>query len=167
VQKTTANIQALQESLSQSITLYAQSAQQRLPVSVSEKLQVIQSTTSDRLQTITQQVSTQVQQLVDYIKTQSKSETPEWLKARVLSLVEIANKQIEIVRGQYSRADISSLDKAKNVAQALQSQVLPILQNIQSQLNYYTEAARQKAQADLKFPLGYLGLGYSAKVAQA
>ncbi|KAI8885693.1 hypothetical protein K501DRAFT_284124 [Backusella circina FSU 941] len=167
VQKTTANIQALQESLAQSITLYAQSAQQHLPLSVTEKLQVIHSTTTDRLQNITQQVSTQVQQLVDYIKTQSKTETPEWLKARVLSLVEIANKQIEIIRAQFSRVDISSLDKAKNVAQALQSQVLPILQNIQSQLNYYTEAARQKAQTDLKFPLEYLGLTYSAKVAQA
>lgn len=167
VQKTTANIQILQETLVQSITLYAQQAQQRLPPAVTERLQVLHATTNDRLQGLTQQVSTQLLQVITYVKVQS-NETPEWLKTRVSSLVEIANKQIELVRAQYAREDITSLDKAKNVAQALQSQVLPVLQLVQSQLNHYSELARQKASsADLKSPLEYLGLAHAPKLASA
>lgn len=166
VQKTTANIQLLQESLVQSITLYAQQAHQRLPPAVTERLQTLHATTNDRLQGLTQQVSTQLLQVIDFVKVQS-GETPEWLKARVSSLVEIANKQIELVRTQYAREDINSLDKAKNVAQALQSQVLPILQLVQSQLNHYSEVARQRASSDLKLPLEYLGLAHVPKLATA
>ncbi|GAA5816403.1 hypothetical protein MFLAVUS_009932 [Mucor flavus] len=167
VQKTTANIQVLQETLIQSITLYAQQAHQRLPPAVTERLQVLHATTNDRLQGLTQQVSTQLLQVIDYVKVQS-TETPEWLKNRVTSLVEIANKQVELVRTQYAREDITSLDKAKNVAQALQSQVLPILQLVQSQLNHYSEVARQKASSsDLKLPLEYLGLAHAPKLASA
>ncbi|CAO3620648.1 unnamed protein product [Mucor hiemalis] len=126
VQKTTANIQVLQESLVQSITLYAQQAHQRLPPSVTERIQVLHTTTNERLQTLTQQVSTQLLQVIDYVKVQSNETTPEWLKTRVASLVDIANTHVELVRTQYAREDITSLEKAKNVAQALQSQVLPI-----------------------------------------
>jgi NADH:ubiquinone oxidoreductase subunit E len=167
VQRTTTNIQALQENLTQSISLYAQAAHGHLPPAVTERIATLQITTSDRLQNLTQQVSTQVHQLMDYIKVQTKSETPEWLKTRALSLVELANKQIELVREQYSREDINSLEKAKNVAQALQSQVLPILENVQSQLNHYTNVARKKAQDELKLPLEYIGLNHAPKMAQA
>jgi hypothetical protein len=166
VQKTTANIQALQETLVQSISVYTQAAQKRLPPAVTERLLVIHTSTNERLQGLTQQVSTQLQQVIDYVKVQS-SETPEWLKTRVSSLVEIANKQIELVRTQYAREDISSLDKAKHVAQALQNQVLPILQTVQVQLNHYSELARQKASTDLKLPLEYLGLSHAPKLASA
>lgn len=166
VQKTTANIQALQETLVQSISVYAQAAQKRLPPAVTERLLVIHTSTNERLQGLTQQVSTQLQQVIDFVKIQS-GETPEWLKTRVSSLVEIANKQIELVRTQYAREDISSLDKAKHVAQALQNQVLPVLQTVQAQLNHYSELARQKASTDLKLPLEYLGLSHVPKLASA
>lgn len=166
VQKTTANIQVLQETLVQSITLYAQQAQQHLPPAVTERIQALHATTNEILQGLTQQVSTQLTQVIEYVKVQS-GETPEWLKNRVASLVEIANKQIELVRTQYARDDISSLDKAKNVAQALQSQVLPILQLVQSQLSHYSEVARQKASADLKLPSEFLGLSHAPKLASA
>jgi hypothetical protein len=166
VQKTTANIQALQETLVQSITVYAQAAQKRLPPAVTERLLVIHTSTNERLQGLTQQVSTQLQQVIDFVKVQS-SETPEWLKTRVSSLVEIANKQIELVRTQYAREDISSLDKAKHMAQALQNQVLPVLQTLQAQLNHYSELARQKASTDFKLPLEYLGLSHAPKLASA
>ncbi|KAI8643823.1 hypothetical protein BD408DRAFT_414264 [Parasitella parasitica] len=164
VQKTTANIQALQETIAQSVSVYAQAAQKRLPPAVTEHLQTVHAKTNEKLATLTQQVSVQLSQLVDCVKFQS-NETPEWLKNRVASLVEIANKQIELVRAQFTRNDISSLDKAKNVAQALQKQVLPILQNAQAQLNYYSEVARQKASTDLKLPLEYLGLAHAPKLA--
>ncbi|KAF1799979.1 hypothetical protein V8B55DRAFT_1543245 [Mucor lusitanicus] len=166
VQKTTANIQVLQETIVQSVSVYAQAAQKRLPPAVTERLTVLHASTNEKLANLTQQVSTQLSQLVVFVKVQS-NETPEWLKNRVASLVEIANKQIDLVRTQFSRSDISSLDKAKNVAQALQNQVLPILQNVQAQLNHYSEIARQKASTDLKAPLEYLGLAHAPKLASA
>ncbi|KAI7891165.1 uncharacterized protein EV154DRAFT_508864 [Mucor mucedo] len=166
VQKTTANIQLLQETVVQSITLYAQQAHQRLPPAVTERIQTLHASTNERLQGLTQQVSTQLLQVIDFVKVQS-GETPEWLKTRVSSLVEIANKQVELVRVQYAREDITSLDKAKNVAQALQSQVLPVLQLVQAQLNHYSEVARQRASSDLKLPLEYLGLAHVPKLASA
>lgn len=166
VQKTTANIQVLQETIVQSVSVYAQAAQKRLPPAVTERLQVLHASTNEKLATLTQQVSTQLSQLVVFVKVQS-NETPEWLKNRVASLVEIANNQIDLVRTQFSRSDISSLDKARNVAQALQNQVLPILQNVQAQLNHYSEVARQKASTDLKAPLEYLGLAHAPKLASA
>ncbi|KAG1510842.1 hypothetical protein G6F52_010800 [Rhizopus delemar] len=157
IQRTTANIQSLQASLA----LYAQ---QRLPST--ERIQILQVTSQERLHYLTGQVSTQLQQVMEYLKAQS-TETPEWLKTRVYSLVEIANKQVDLVRTEYAREDISSIDKAKNVAQGLQSQVLPVLQTIQAQLNHYTQLARQRASHDLKVPFEYLGLSHAPKLAQA
>ncbi|KAI9478758.1 MAG: hypothetical protein EXX96DRAFT_572171 [Benjaminiella poitrasii] len=166
LQKTTANIQLLQEALVQSVTLYAQAAQKRLPVSVTDRLQTLQTTTQERLQALTQQVSIQLQQVIDYFKLQS-NETPDWLKTRVSSLVQATNKHIEVIRSEFGREDISSLEKTKNVAQALQNQVLPLLQQFQSQLNHYSEMVRQKASNDFKLPLEYLGLVHAPKLASA
>lgn len=160
IQKATLNIQSLQETLA----VYAQAAQQRLPPAVTERVLVLHATTQERIQGLTQQVSTQLQQVMGYIKVQS-SETPEWLRSRISSLVDIANKQVELVRNEYSRKDINSFDKARNVAQGFQSQVLPVLETIQAQLNHYTEVARQKAST--KFPFDYLGLNHAPKLAQA
>lgn len=126
IQKAANNIQVLQESVRQSVVLYAQSAQQHLPPNVSQKLQELHATTNERLQGLTH--------------------------------------QIELVRAQYAREDLSPVDKAKNVAQALQSQVLPVVELVQSQLNYYTEMVSQKAaSADLNF----LGLTHAPKMASA
>ncbi|KAI8990245.1 hypothetical protein BDB01DRAFT_780601 [Pilobolus umbonatus] len=162
IQKAANNIQVLQDSVRQSVLLYAQSAQQHLPPNVSQKLQELHATTNERLQGLTQQVSTQLQQVLGFLKTQS-SETPEWLKNRISSLTDIANKQIELVRAQYSREDLAPIEKAKNVAHALQSQVLPVVEMVQSQLNYYTEIARQKAPTDLSL----LGLTHVPKMTSA
>ncbi|EIE75721.1 hypothetical protein G6F46_006553 [Rhizopus delemar] len=146
IQRTTVNIQSLQESLA----VY----QRLLP------FKVLHETTLERLQGLTGQVSTQLQQVIGYLKTQ---ETPEWLRARMASLVDIANKQTELIRKEYARQDVSSFDKVKNVTQDLQSQVLPVLQTIQAQLNHYTHLARH----DLKTPFEYLGLTHTPKLAQA
>ncbi|KAI8367217.1 hypothetical protein EDC96DRAFT_507318 [Choanephora cucurbitarum] len=158
LERTTTHIQLIQENLTESVKLYAQAAQKRLPPTVNQKILEIQSITQERLQLMTQQVSTQLTQLTDYLKAQS---SPDWLKARAASLVDIANKQVELVRAQYSREDLSALEKAKHVAQGLQEQVLPILKNLQAQLNHYSEVAVQ----DLKTPFEYLGLTHTPKVA--
>ncbi|KAI9276117.1 hypothetical protein BY458DRAFT_473001 [Sporodiniella umbellata] len=159
IQRTTLNIQSLQESLA----LYTQ---QKLPPAVSERIQTLHDSTQERLQNLTQQVSSQIQQVIGYLKAQS-NETPEWLKHRVSSLVDIANKQAEMVRKEYAREDVSSIDKARNVAQGFQSQVVPVFQVIQSQLNHYAELARERASHDLKAPFEYLGLAHAPKVAEA
>ncbi|KAG1454752.1 hypothetical protein G6F56_007242 [Rhizopus delemar] len=159
VQRTMLNIQSLQESLS----LYTQ---QNLPPAVTERIQVLHDSTQERLQGLTQQVSSQIQQVIGFLKVQS-NETPEWLKSRMSSLVEIANKQSEMVRKEYAREDISSMDKAKNVAHGFQSQVAPVLQVIQCQLNHYTDLARERASHDLKAPFEYLGLTHAPKLAHA
>ncbi|OBZ72734.1 hypothetical protein A0J61_11877, partial [Choanephora cucurbitarum] len=119
LERTTTHIQLIQENLTESVKLYAQAAQKRLPPTVNQKILEIQSITQERLQLMTQQVSTQLTQLTDYLKAQS---SPDWLKARAASLVDIANKQVELVRAQYSREDLSALEKAKHVAQGLQEQ---------------------------------------------
>ncbi|KAG0165072.1 hypothetical protein DFQ30_009003 [Apophysomyces sp. BC1015] len=165
LQTTTANIQLLQETLRTSVAVYAQTAQERyLPPAVTVRIRQLHTTTSDRLQVLTQQVSSQLTQVMGYLKSQS-AETPDWIKDRMQSLVDVANKQFDLVKAEYARSDISSYDKAKNVAHGLQNQVLPVLQTVQSQLQHYTEAARQKAQTDLKLPLEYLGLTHATKMA--
>ncbi|KAI9008866.1 hypothetical protein CLU79DRAFT_711329 [Phycomyces nitens] len=165
VQSTAANIQLLNQTVRHSVTVYSQAAHERLPPAVTAKLLVIQNTTSERIQTLTQQVSVQLTQVVGFVKTQSH-ETPEWVRARMGSLVDIASQQLDIVRLELKRSDISSFEKAKHVAQGLQDQVLPVLQTIQSQLTRYKDQARQRAQDDLRTPLEYLGL-HAPQVAQA
>jgi hypothetical protein len=156
IQTTTTNLQSIQATLTQSITVYAEATQRRLPPAVTERIQQWHAITTDRIQGLTTQVSIQLNQVVTYVKTQSP-QPPQWVKDRLLSLVDIANHQFDLVRAEYARADISPLEKTKNVAHALQTQVLPVLQNIQSQLNHYSQVAREKAQADLKVPLDFLG----------
>lgn len=114
------------------------------------------ATVNEKLNAISQQASTQLILVLNYIQKQS-NDSPEWLKTRVASLLDIANKQIDIIRTQYAREDIQALEKAKQIAQAIQAQIVPILQNIQSQLIYYSDIARQKAAEDLKTPFEYLG----------
>ncbi|KAI8147756.1 hypothetical protein BJV82DRAFT_593238 [Fennellomyces sp. T-0311] len=132
----TTNVVALQSMLS----VYAETAKQRL---------VLPEKTSEQLRDLTNQVAAQVQSVMEYFKNQPQS---EWLKARISSLVDIAAKQFDLVRAQYSRTDISAYEKARVVAQGLQDQVLPVLQTIQSQLQYYTE------KSEVKRSFEYFGL---------
>ncbi|ORZ08318.1 hypothetical protein BCR42DRAFT_424873 [Absidia repens] len=165
IQTTTANLQSIQATLTQTITVYAEATQRRLPPAVTERIQQWHSVTTERLHGLTNQVSVQLNQVVSYVKAQSP-QPPQWVKDRVLSLVDIANHQFDLVRAEYARSDITSLEKTKNVAHGLQTQVIPVLQNIQSQLNHYSKVAREKAEADLKVPLDFLGFTLP-KTAQA
>ncbi|KAI9251381.1 hypothetical protein BDA99DRAFT_521699 [Phascolomyces articulosus] len=132
----TTNVVALQSMLN----VYAEAAKQRF---------VLPEKTTEQLWQVTNQVTAQVYSVMDYFKQQPQS---EWLKARITSLVDIANKQIELVRAQYTRKDITAYEKARVVAQGLQEQVLPILETIQSQIHYYTE------KTDVKRSFEYFGL---------
>lgn len=134
VQAASNNLQALQ------VTLVQYSEAVKNPSIAAQRVtQQLQVTTTERLQLLTQQVSAQVYGIIDYLKAQQHTYYPEWLRARVTSLTDIASKQYELVRTQYNRTDISSYEKAKQVVQRLQDQVLPVLQTIQSQIQYYTD----------------------------
>lgn len=165
LQTTTDNLKSVQATLTQSITVYAEATSKKLPPGVQEKITKLHASTTERLQGLTNQVSLQLNQVVTFVKSQSQP--PEWLKARVLSLVDIANHQFELVRAEYARTDIAYSEKAKNVAHGLQNQVLPVLQNIQSHLTHYSQIAREKAEADLKVPLNFLGLNLSKPTVNA
>ncbi|CAO3630004.1 unnamed protein product [Cunninghamella blakesleeana] len=156
LQTTTENLKSVQATLTQSIAVYAEATSKKLPPGVQEKITHLHASTTERLQGLTNQVSVQLNQVVTFVKSQSQP--PEWLKTRVLSLVDIANHQFELVRAEYARTDIAYSEKAKNVAHGLQNQVLPVLQTIQSHLTHYSQVAREKAEADLKVPLNFLGL---------
>ncbi|KAI8366015.1 uncharacterized protein BYT42DRAFT_618457 [Radiomyces spectabilis] len=144
VQSATANLQLFQEMLRHSIVIYSQAAQDRLPPAVKERVQYMHAITTERLHQLTQQMG----QLVDTVKTQS-TEVPERFKLHLQSLLDVANQQLELARQEYAREDISSYHKAKNVAQNVQEQVMPVLQTIQAQIQQYTDSTRQKLQADL------------------
>ncbi|KAI8875308.1 hypothetical protein K501DRAFT_233857 [Backusella circina FSU 941] len=136
-------LQVLQETLKQTITVYTQAAQDRIPVSVSARVH-------------------QVSQLIDNLKAQTQ-QVPEWLKQHIDSVIEATQQQLALIRVEFGRTDITSLEKVKHVAANIQTQIVPLLQNIQSQLATYTEFVRQKAQHDLNVPLHYFGLDQKIK----
>jgi hypothetical protein len=143
VQSASHQLQILQETLKQSIQVYTQAAQDRIPASVSARVQ-------------------QVSQLIDNLKAQTQ-QVPEWLKQRIDSVIEATHQQLGLIRAEFNRTDVTSLEKVKHVAASIQTQIVPLLQNIQSQLASYTELVRQKAQHDLNVPLHYFGLNQKIK----
>ncbi|KAI8068324.1 hypothetical protein BC940DRAFT_299702 [Gongronella butleri] len=157
IQTATTNLQSLQAALTRQVTVYAEATQRKLPPAVTQRVQNLHALTTQQISALSTQVSLQLEQVVSFVKTQSP-QPPQWLKDRVLSLVEIANKQFSLVKDELARTDVASIEKIKNVATSLQKEVIPILENIQSQLNHYSRVAREKAQADLKVPLDFLGL---------
>lgn len=64
------------------------------------------------------EISTQLNHLLQ--------DSPEWLK----SIVQVAQKQIDIVRHQYERNDIKTLEKAKQVVLAIHEQLVPVVQHL-------------------------------------
>lgn len=101
-------------------------------------------------QEVASQINNQLASVVTYLKDQPN--IPDWVKGRVLSLVDIASKQYELVREQYNRKDISNIEKARVVAQGVQEQVLPVLQTVHSQLLYYTSAKAETLRSYVKLP---------------
>ncbi|CAO3688377.1 unnamed protein product [Rhizopus stolonifer] len=146
IQRVTENIQSLE------------SYGQHLPRFVIEHFEG----TQEKLQTLVGLVFTQTQQIVNYLRVQS-TEVPDWLKSRVHSLVDIASRQVDLVLKEYERDDISPVNKTKNIARDLQSQVFPLLETISAQLDHYSQLTRQKVSYDLKTSFEYLGLTHAPK----
>ncbi|KAI9487950.1 hypothetical protein BDB00DRAFT_850751 [Zychaea mexicana] len=136
VQTATNQLQFIQETLRHSITVYSQAAQQRVPAAVTERFHQLHGT-----------LTSQLNQLAGFVKT--RTELPDWLKSRLQTLADTATAQYSFAKKEYARSDITTYDKAKNVTQNLQAQLLPLLQNVHLQVRGYAESARQKAEKDL------------------
>ncbi|KAI9315068.1 hypothetical protein BX666DRAFT_1959101 [Dichotomocladium elegans] len=100
-------------------------------------------------QDLANQFNSQVSTIVAHIKEQPM---PDWVKGRVLSLVDIASKQYELVREQYQRTDISNIEKVRTVVHGVQEQVVPVLQTAHSQLLHYTSEKTENLRSIVKIP---------------
>lgn len=138
VQNITSQIRLLQETLVQSITVYGNAAQERLPASVTTRIHQ----TTELFTRVTNNVNQQLNEIVAYLKTQ-----PDWVKEKVQGAIDSTRKQIEQIKQEFARSDIDFADKLKHVSANLHNQILPLL----SQLSSYAEVAIHKS------PLYYLG----------
>lgn len=150
LQNVTSQIRLLQETLVQSITVYGNLVQEKLPATVTTQAQK----TSELFAHVSNTINDQLGQLVDYVKTQ-----PDWVKQKLQTLVQSTKNQLVSIKQELARQDINYVDKVKRVTGSIQDQLLPLLQQISSQLASYSELAREKAQQELNVPLHYFGLG--------
>ncbi|KAI9316997.1 hypothetical protein BX666DRAFT_1857571 [Dichotomocladium elegans] len=140
-------LQFVQETLRQSVFVYSKAFQDRfVPQTIQIRFQQLQQVLIKDLHTI----STAIQEKIAF---------PDHIKRRLQSLSEASAQQYEFAKVQYARTDVSSLDKVKTVAQHIQSQLLPVLRNVESQIKLYTDSLREKAKQDLKAPVEFLGIG--------
>jgi hypothetical protein len=105
-------IQALQVQL---VTLVQQSY-------VVQKAQSIQQSTQQTMLVLIQQVSAQLEKLLQ-------------ASPFVSGVVQVAQKQVIIIRQQYEREDIQTLEKVKQVALAIQEQLKPVVEKATSHLH--------------------------------
>lgn len=132
LQTAVARLQFVQETLRHSITVYSQAIQQRLPEAVTARFHQLHSVLTSELSHLA-----------------AKLELPPNIKKRLRTLGDTAAEQYEFVKVEYARHDISSYDKVKSISNHLQTQLLPLLKNIESQIKQYTELVRDKAKQDL------------------
>lgn len=149
LQNITSQIRLIQETLVQSVSIYGQLVQEKLPTTVTTRAQK----TSELFAHVSITINDQLSQLVDYVKTQ-----PDLVKQKLHTLVETTKSQFGALQQEFARQDISYVDKAKHVAGSIGDQLLPLLQQLSSQLAAYSEIVREKAQHELNVPLHYFGL---------
>lgn len=149
IQSITGQLRLLQETLVQSVTVYGNVAQERLPPSVTARIHQ----TTELFTRVTNNVNQQLGHIVNYLKTQ-----PDWVKQKFQGAIDSTYQQLAVIKQEFARKDIGYSDKFKHVASSLQNQILPVLEQISSHLAIYSE----KAQQGLHTPLHYIG--YNQKV---
>ena len=147
VQTVTAQIRLLQETLVQSVTVYGEAAQKRLPPSINVRIHQ----TTELLTRVTDAVNQQISHIVGYLKTQ-----PEWVREKFARALQTIYQQLDIVKQELARKDINYTEKIKHVVGNLQTQLLPLLEQVSSQLTTYTEVARKRVKQELQIPLQYI-----------
>ncbi|EPB90209.1 hypothetical protein HMPREF1544_02893 [Mucor circinelloides 1006PhL] len=156
VQKLNENIKFIQDTLSQSVIVYKDAAQKHLPNSVTTGA----TRTSEFVAQLTKSIQQQVTGLTAYIKS---PEAPEWLKQRLTTVAGIINQQLTSIKAELARTDVDYVAKAKGIAGQLQKQVLPLLENMNSQIKTYVNMMKEKAQHEMNTPLHYFGLDQKVK----
>ncbi|KAF1801057.1 hypothetical protein FB192DRAFT_1383782 [Mucor lusitanicus] len=156
VQKLQENIKFIQDTLAQSVTVYSEAAQRHLPNSVT----LGATRASELVAQFTQNIQQQVAGLTEYIKS---PQVPEWLKQRLTTVVGSVNQQLASIKTELARTDINYIAKAKGIAGKLQEQILPLLENMNSQIKTYVDLVKEKAQHEMNTPLHYFGLDQKVK----
>lgn len=156
VQKLQENIRFIQDTLAQSVTVYSEAAQRHLPNSVTSGATRV----SELVAQFTQNIQQQVAGLTEYIKS---PQAPEWLKQRLTTIVGTINQQLASIKTELARTDINYIAKVKGITGKLQEQILPLLENINSQIKTYVELVKEKAQHEMNTPLHYFGLDQKVK----
>ncbi|KAI7896814.1 uncharacterized protein EV154DRAFT_175134 [Mucor mucedo] len=149
LQNLTSQIRLVQETLVQSVSVYGNLVQEKLPTTVTTKAQK----TSELFAHVSITINDQLSQLVDYVKTQ-----PDLVKQKLHTLIETTKSQFGALQQEFARQDISYVVKVKHVAGSIGDQILPLLQQLSSQLEAYSELTREKIKHELNVPLHYFGL---------
>lgn len=157
VKKLQENIKFVQDTLTQSVIVYSDAAKKRLPDSVASRARQA----NDFFTHVTTSIQQQVAGLVEYIKS---PEAPEWLKQRLANAVKTVNEQLAYIKTEFARTDINYVAKVKGIAGNLQKQVLPLLENMNSQIKIYADILKEKAQNEMNAPLHYFGINQKIKV---
>ncbi|GAA5811693.1 hypothetical protein MFLAVUS_005134 [Mucor flavus] len=154
LQNITGQIKTVQELAVQSLKVYGSAAQERLPSSVNLRIQQ----TSELFNHVSVSLNQQLSHLTDYLKTQ-----PEWVKEKVTSLIETTKQQLEMIKQELSRNDVTLTDKLKHLANNIQEQLLPLVEQMSSQLATLSGTVREKTRQELNGPLYYFGLAQKVK----
>lgn len=157
IQNLTSQISLYQEAITHSVTVYGSLAQERLPASISVRVQQ----TSELLNQVAELMNQQLIQIKLYIK--STAPQPEWVKEKLQSLAQTTMEQLESIKQELVRNDIGYVDKLKHVALNLQEQLLPMLQQMANQLTSYSNLVREKAVHELNVPSHYFGINSKTK----
>ncbi|KAI9331272.1 hypothetical protein BD770DRAFT_432586 [Pilaira anomala] len=157
IQNLTSQISLYQEAITHSVTVYGSLAKEKLPASVSVRVQQ----TSELLNQVAELMNQQLIQIKLYIK--STTPQPEWVKEKLQSLAQTTMEQLESIKQELVRNDIGYVDKLKHVALNLQEQLLPMLQQMANQLTSYSNVVREKAVHELNVPSHYFGINSKTK----
>ncbi|KAI8644869.1 Perilipin family-domain-containing protein [Parasitella parasitica] len=157
IQKLQNNLKFIQDTMTQSVKVYSEAAQKRLPASITFCADQVHALFTQ----VTQSVQSQIVDLVHYVKS---PQVPAWLKQQLATAIDKVKHQLTYIKTELARTDISYTAKVKGVAMQLQQQVLPLLENMNSQIKAYADAIKEKAQDEMKTPLLYLGINQKAKV---
>ncbi|OBZ90674.1 hypothetical protein A0J61_01264 [Choanephora cucurbitarum] len=133
VQNMYEQLRLIQEAVVQSVVVYKQAAEERLPTFVVARAHATTEYVS--------QVMTSIQTQIGKLNT---TETSGWAQQRFQALLEATQQQIDLVRSELARTDINYVDKFKHVANTIQDQMMPALENLCSQLLLLKEKIQQE-----------------------
>ncbi|CEP10742.1 hypothetical protein [Parasitella parasitica] len=123
VQKLQENIKFIQDAMTESVKVYTEAAQKRLPVSITSR--------ADQANALFLQVTRAIEKRIAVLAQFIRSpQMPALLKQRLTVVIDKINQQLTSIKTEFARTDISSTAKLKGIIMELQRQVVPLLENI-------------------------------------